>query len=51
MSLSLRRCDAVEGAQHQQLEAIVVDDLWHPQKLEKQLATMQAGGEAMGFVY
>jgi glycosyltransferase involved in cell wall biosynthesis len=27
------------------------DDLWHPRKLELQLAAMQAGGPSVGFVY
>lgn len=41
----------VSEAQGQLLAPIDADDLWHPQKLEKQLAVLEAGGEGMGFVY
>ena len=30
---------------------IDADDLWHPDKLRRQLAVMEAGGPEMGFVY
>jgi hypothetical protein len=33
------------------LAPIDADDLWHPEKIARQLAVMRAGGPGMGFVY
>jgi glycosyltransferase involved in cell wall biosynthesis len=33
------------------LAPVDADDLWHPEKIAKQVAVIEAGGPAMGFVY
>ena len=33
------------------LAPVDADDIWHPEKIARQLAVMQAGGARMGFVY
>lgn len=42
---------AIAAARGEFIAPIDADDLWHPAKLEKQLAAMRRGGERVGLVY
>lgn len=41
----------IAQAQSDLIAPIDADDLWRPHKLERQLATMEAGGDRLGLVY
>jgi glycosyltransferase involved in cell wall biosynthesis len=45
------RNPAIDASRAPFVATIDADDLWHPQKIERQLRAMQRGGERVGLVY
>lgn len=51
LGVSAARNLAITQARAQLIAPVDADDIWHPDKLARQLAVMQAGSEKLGLVY
>lgn len=51
MGVAAARNAAIADATGDYIAPIDADDLWHPQKIERQVAVMESGGSRVGLVY